>query len=84
MYSVYFTKQADKQFFKLSLDIQRKIENAIDRSKIRPYRYFIMLVDDDLYKLRVGDYRIIAKISGEELIILVVEVGHRKNVYQNK
>jgi mRNA interferase RelE/StbE len=34
-----------------------------------------------LWRYRVGDYRIICRILDDELIILVVKVGHRKNVY---
>ena len=34
-----------------------------------------------LWKYRVGNYRIIVEIQEEELIVLVVRVGHRKNVY---
>jgi mRNA interferase RelE/StbE len=36
----------------------------------------------ELWKYRVGDFRIIAKIEDRQLIILVVRVGHRKNVYK--
>lgn len=36
----------------------------------------------ELWKYRVGDFRIIAKIEDARLIILVVRVGHRKNVYK--
>lgn len=36
----------------------------------------------DLWKYRVGDYRIIARLKDQELEILVVEVGHRREVYR--
>ena len=36
----------------------------------------------ELWKYRVGDFRIIAKIEDKQLLILVVRVGHRKNVYK--
>lgn len=36
----------------------------------------------ELWKYRVGDFRIIVKIEDKQLIILVVRVGHRKNVYK--
>ena len=35
----------------------------------------------DVWRYRVGDYRILAKIEDEHFIILIVHVGHRKNVY---
>lgn len=36
---------------------------------------------DDLYRLRVGRYRIIFRKNDRELLILVVRVGHRKEIY---
>lgn len=39
---------------------------------------------DDRYRLRVGDYRVIYDISDRQLIILVVGVGHRREIYQGK
>jgi len=36
----------------------------------------------DLYRLRVGRYRIVYSVGDAELVVLIVRVGHRKNVYQ--
>jgi mRNA interferase RelE/StbE len=36
----------------------------------------------DRYRLRVGDYRVIYEITGEQLIILIVGVGHRREAYR--
>jgi mRNA interferase RelE/StbE len=35
----------------------------------------------DLYRLRVGSYRVIFRKNGEELTILIVRIGHRKEIY---
>ena len=37
---------------------------------------------EDRYRLRVGDYRVIYEIVGEQLVILVVGVGHRREIYR--
>jgi len=35
----------------------------------------------DTYRIRVGDYRVIYRIEDDQLIVLVVEIGHRKDIY---
>jgi mRNA interferase RelE/StbE len=37
--------------------------------------------EDDLYRIRVGEYRIIYSIDGGRLIVLVLLIGHRRDVY---
>jgi len=49
-------------------------------TKINPFHYFERLAGRNEYKLRVGDYRVIAEIGDNIHIILI---GHRKNVYNN-
>jgi mRNA interferase RelE/StbE len=39
--------------------------------------------DNDFHKVRTGDYRIVYEIQGDRLVILVVKIGHRKDVYKN-
>jgi mRNA interferase RelE/StbE len=36
----------------------------------------------DLYRLRVGRYRVVYTVRDDELVVLIVRVGHRKNVYR--
>ena len=52
-------------------------------TKADPFRYFEKLVTKDYYKLRVGDYRVIADIDKNKVKILVLFIGHRKNIYKN-
>ena len=82
MYTVQFTENAERQLKKLEKNIQARIISALERSKIRPEAYFQRLVGDKAYKLRVGDYRVIADIENTQMIILVIKVGHRKNIYK--
>jgi mRNA interferase RelE/StbE len=41
------------------------------------------LKGEDLYRLRIGVYRVIYEIIDDRLIITVVKVGHRKDIYRN-
>ena len=40
--------------------------------------------DNNFHKLRTGDYRIVYEIQEDRLVILVVKIGHRKDVYKNR
>lgn len=39
--------------------------------------------DNNFHKVRTGDFRIVYEIQGDRLVILVVKIGHRKDVYKN-
>jgi mRNA interferase RelE/StbE len=82
MYEIIFSDHAKKQFGKLDKNIQERIISAIERIRIRPEAYVTKLVDDPGYKFRVGDYRLIMDIDKSRLIILVLKVGHRRNIYK--
>lgn len=81
-YGVTFSDFADKQLSKLPLDIQNRIISTIKRCQIRPYSHIKKLVGSKYFRLRVGDYRVIMDILENKLIIHVIEVGHRKNIYK--
>ena len=82
MYSVEFSKKAESQLYKLSRDVQERIIKTLERIKIRPQDYLEKLVGEPGYKLRVGDYRVFLDIDYNKLMILVLKVGHRKNIYK--
>ena len=48
----------------------------------RPWSYWRTGIQADRYRLRVGDYRVIYEIVDEQLIILIVGVGHRREAYR--
>lgn len=81
MYEIEFSETAEKQFKKLERTVQERITSTLERIRFRPEAYAVKLVGSDAFKLRVGNYRIIMDIHKEKLLILVIKVGHRKNVY---
>ncbi|MBL7054927.1 type II toxin-antitoxin system RelE/ParE family toxin [Candidatus Woesearchaeota archaeon] len=81
MYEIVFSEKSKKQFLNLEKNIQKRILNALERIKIRPESYVTKLVGDPSYKFRVGDYRIIVDIDKGKLLILIIKVGHRRNIY---
>jgi mRNA interferase RelE/StbE len=82
-YEITFTDTSRRQFRKLEKDVQERIIKALERIRIRPESYVKKLVGDPGYRLRVGDYRVILDIEKSELIILVIKIGHRKNIYKD-
>ena len=83
-YHIEFAKPAAKQLKALSPQEQQRIKSKIDAlvDSPRPYGVVKLSGEDDLYRIRVGDYRIIYSIQDHRLLILVLKIGHRRDVYQ--
>ena len=82
-----FEENAAREIRKLDPQIRRRIRNYLEQR--------VLSVDDPrkrgkplrgsksrLWRYRVGDYRIVCEIQDNELLILVIRIGHRRNVYQ--
>lgn len=82
MYELVYSPAASKQLEKLERAIKERIVIALERLRIKPEsRDIKKLMGMPGYRLRVGDYRIIFDIERNKLLILVLTVGHRKNIY---
>lgn len=82
MYEIIFSEAAEKQLSKLEKEVQRRILAALEKIRIRPESFVKKLVGDPAYRLRVGDYRVIMDIDKGKLLILVIKIGHRRNIYE--
>ena len=82
MFDIEFSKYSEKQFYKLEKFAQQRIISTLERIRVRPYPHVKKLVGCPYFRLRVGDYRLIIDIKESKMIIYVLEVGHRKNIYQ--
>ena len=82
MYDLIYSPSALKELEKLDKAIRDRIIIALERLRIRPGSCDIRrLVGMPGYRFRVGDHRIIFDIEQEKLHLLVLKIGHRKNVY---
>ena len=86
-YTVEYTSKALKSLKKLDKPVLLMIKSWIEKNLIgttEPRRHGKGLTSNrsGQWRYRVGDYRIIADIEDEKLIILVVEVDHRSRVYK--
>ena len=83
--TVVYLEKARKQLSKLDNPAKRRILDYMDdvARLENPRERGKMLIGNmlGLWRYRVGDYRILCKIRDEELVITVVEVGHRREVY---
>ncbi|MEK6907085.1 MAG: type II toxin-antitoxin system RelE/ParE family toxin [Nanoarchaeota archaeon] len=82
MYGVIFDDISIDFLNKLPKDLKKRIFNKIISTKDNPFHFFERLEGRKDWKLRVGDYRVIADINDENKRIEVILIGHRKNVYQ--
>ena len=82
MYELIFDEEAIKFLDKLEKSISKRIFNKIQETKEDPHRYFEKLTNRKEYKLRVGNYRVIADINDSKITIYVILIGHRKNIYK--
>jgi len=82
MYEVIFDEEAIDFLNKLPDDLRRRIFNKIISTKENPFHFFERLKDRKDYKLRTGDYRVIADINENSQKIEVTRIGHRKNIYK--
>ena len=82
MYKVIFDEEAINFLQKLETPLRRRIYNKVLNTKDDPLHFFERLQDRTDYKLRVGDYRVIADIHNTSKRIEITLIGHRKNIYK--
>ena len=82
---VVFSDKAEKQFLRLDKAVQTQIKKFVlklqELEDTRELGKRLVGNFSGFWRYRVGDYRILCRIQDDALEILVVEVGHRKNVY---
>ncbi len=86
MYKVTYSKSAVKQLSKLDIQTRKKIyswieKNLVDCENPRSKGKALVGNHSGEWRYRVGDYRILAEIKDEEIIIYILEIGHRRAIY---
>lgn len=84
-YRIEFAPAADRDFRALAEDVRRRLRPRIDAlaENPRPHGVETLEGEKNLYRIRVGDYRIIYQIRDDVLVVLIVRIGHRREVYRN-
>jgi len=83
-YQIEFSKKATKQFKAISLEMQLRLRPKIEAlaDEPRPSGVVKLSGEEDLYRIRVGDYRVVYQIEDENLIVLIIKLGHRDDIYR--
>lgn len=85
MYTLEFSKKAIKSLRGIASVYQDKIFLKLDELAENPFENANVKAlkgENNTYRLRVSDYRIIYTIENKELIILVIDINHRKDIYK--
>lgn len=89
-WQIELSPSADKALTKLHIDVQRRIVRFLrervanmdnPRSVGKPLLGSTL---SDLWRYRVGDYRILCNIEDKKIYIVVVEIGHRSDIYKKR
>lgn len=82
-YRVVMSPAADRAVAQLPKEVRRRIAERLAALSDNPRPPgSIKLAGQDSYRIRVGDYRIIYTINDQQLLIVVIDVGHRRDVYR--
>jgi mRNA interferase RelE/StbE len=83
-YKIVIENKALAELARLPKKVQRQISNKIDQlaTNVHPSGCKVLQGNKSLYRIRSGDYRIVYQIRENEVLVLVVRIGHRKDIYR--
>ncbi len=87
MWSLQFSKRADKQLAKMDPGVRRIIlswllKNIDGCEDPRAHGKGLVSNRSGEWRYRIGDYRVLCEIRDKDLVVLAIEVGHRREVYK--
>ncbi len=84
-YSILLAPPAERQLRSFTPSVQRRLVKRLKTlcDNPRPQGVKKLTGEDNLFRIREGNYRIIYTIQDKELIVLVVKIGDRKDVYRS-
>lgn len=86
MYTVVLSNSARRALGKLERSVQERIVVALDllKSDPRPPKSVKLKGEDDVWRIRLGDYRILYEVIDNELVVWVIRIADRKDVYRKR
>lgn len=85
-YQIEFSQQAEKQFEALPQQLQMRLQLRIDALAEDPRPPGVKKLKDaeNQYRIRVGDYRIVYQIQDAILLVILLRIGHRSEIYRRR
>ena len=87
MYKILFQKSAHKEYSKLPKKVRDRVDECLEILSINPLSEILNFKKirgkENHYRIRVGQYRLIYSPQDEKLIVRVIRVGHRNDVYRH-
>jgi mRNA interferase RelE/StbE len=82
-YSIEVSATAERQIRKLNRRDQHRVINVIKKlgAEPRPRGCRKLQAYDDIYRVRVGVFRILYSVEDKRLLVLILKIGHRKGIY---
>jgi mRNA interferase RelE/StbE len=80
-FTVVWSKRARKHLGALDTTTKMRVLMRVEQARGDPLRFFEPLKGTSAYKLRVGDWRVVANVRLGDKSIEAVAIGHRRNVY---
>jgi mRNA interferase RelE/StbE len=83
-YEIVLASSAEKEYCRLPKDIQNRVTKVIDSlsGNPRPYGIVKLKGKEDIYRIRVGDYRIVYGIDDKKRLVDIIYIRHRREVYR--
>ncbi len=80
-FRLIYTERAAEEIAKLDVVAKRRLKKSLEKFAESPLDFSAKLINPKLgeYRFRVGDYRVIFDLHGEDIVIL--RVGHRREIY---
>lgn len=81
-YRLVYTHRASRDIDALDAAVKQRIGKTLQRFEQNPLAYAEPLKESELgsYRFRIGDYRVVFDLNGQEIVVL--RVGHRREIYK--
>ncbi|MCS5692008.1 type II toxin-antitoxin system RelE/ParE family toxin [Cyanobium sp. FGCU-6] len=83
-YRIEFVRSAAKSYRQLDPVLQRRVDRELSRLSETPRHAGVIRLqaNDELYRVRIGDLRLIFSVEDDMLLVLIVKIGQRGSIYR--